>query len=641
MKTFLNLMLLVLLLALPSSAQNRTFTPNCFGINDTARIQRLIDLIEDNTGTIRLPYKDATRCAVNSITFPENITIDNSDGTGLWRNTSAVVTVLGPVVSPVGKPLFYGPGTTDFSGNTHIGTTSQPLLSDGQGGTTWGSFVGWDFIVQRDAQGKIDTAGYKVNGLQVVGSQAASISQVDLPDAGATYTTAERDLINDLKSKLNATLTALKTHGLIAVSPTDVSGLKAWYDASSIAQADNSAVTSWTDSSGNGWTVTQATGAAQPTLQTAELNGKPVVRFDGSDFLNVGNSFTLSSQSVTIFVVKKPVSAAAQKVFVSAGLTSSASTAILSYQQFQSTSTLSTHNALIQPSSPFGHQNFARWSYNVLRTSAGGTRFRVNGHESVLLPAPSLGVTEGLNIGAHYDSTVTPAVMFDGDIRAVIIYNTVLSDAGVALVENYLARENGVAPRLVVMDGDSMTRGSGASSDLSDNYPSQLAGLLSTGYDLVNVGVGGQTTADMIADAATEVDPLLTWQPRSAGLVVFWNTNDLHFSASVADTQARIQSYCTSRRAAGWKCIVGTILPRSSVGTPGTYEANRLIVNQWIRDNWSTFADGFFDPAADSRIGDAGDELNATFYNDPAHLNGTGYAIVADLVRAKVVALMP
>lgn len=65
-------------------------------------------------------------------------------------------------------------------------------------------------------------------------------------------------------------------------SPLDVAGLVAWYKASSIAQADASAVSSWADLSGNSRTLSQATGANQPTYRTAIVGGKPVVRFDGT-----------------------------------------------------------------------------------------------------------------------------------------------------------------------------------------------------------------------------------------------------------------------------------------------------------------------------------------------------------------------
>ena len=71
-------------------------------------------------------------------------------------------------------------------------------------------------------------------------------------------------------------------------SPTQIDGLKAWYDASTLTGSSGTAVSSWLDQSGNDAHMYQSTSAAQPTVQTGVLNGKPIVRFDGvDDFLNM------------------------------------------------------------------------------------------------------------------------------------------------------------------------------------------------------------------------------------------------------------------------------------------------------------------------------------------------------------------
>ncbi len=54
-------------------------------------------------------------------------------------------------------------------------------------------------------------------------------------------------------------------------------------DARYIAQADNTAVSTWSDRSASGYDFSQATGANQPTLQTGEVGGSSIVRFDGSN----------------------------------------------------------------------------------------------------------------------------------------------------------------------------------------------------------------------------------------------------------------------------------------------------------------------------------------------------------------------
>ncbi len=83
---------------------------------------------------------------------------------------------------------------------------------------------------------------------------------------------------------------------------------RAWYKADAISGADGDPVTTWTDSSGNGNNITQATSTARPLLKTAVLNGRAVVRFDGlgaapaGDFL--AGTFT-NSQPAEWFVVAK------------------------------------------------------------------------------------------------------------------------------------------------------------------------------------------------------------------------------------------------------------------------------------------------------------------------------------------------
>lgn len=118
-----------------SRAQQTVFVPVCSGTNDTAAFQTIINDGDSNPRTIKIPFKSdfTKRCKVTTITFPGNITLDNTDGSGVARDTPNVVTVLGPVVNPAGKRLFFGTGTTSFAGNTFVGTSGQARLSNGAG----------------------------------------------------------------------------------------------------------------------------------------------------------------------------------------------------------------------------------------------------------------------------------------------------------------------------------------------------------------------------------------------------------------------------------------------------------------------------------------------------------------------------
>jgi len=86
--------------------------------------------------------------------------------------------------------------------------------------------------------------------------------------------------------------------------PDEISGLLLWYKADSISGLyDNDKVSQWDDQSGNDNHATQGTSDYQPIYKTSILNGKPVVRFDGSnDFMSFTSALT--NVRTAIFVLK-------------------------------------------------------------------------------------------------------------------------------------------------------------------------------------------------------------------------------------------------------------------------------------------------------------------------------------------------
>jgi len=76
--------------------------------------------------------------------------------------------------------------------------------------------------------------------------------------------------------------------------------------------ADGDPVSTWSDRSGNGYTIEQTTASSRPTLQVSGINGCAAVRFDGSDdFLNGGNILNMGTNSLTMIVVAKRTSGSA------------------------------------------------------------------------------------------------------------------------------------------------------------------------------------------------------------------------------------------------------------------------------------------------------------------------------------------
>jgi hypothetical protein len=300
-------------------------------------------------------------------------------------------------------------------------------------------------------------------------------------------------------------------------------------------------------------------------------------------------------------------------------------------------------------STDFGNIATASWYHIVGRYHASLHKILVSVND-VTSMASVTGVVgdseEPLRIGAR---NASPLYSMDGKVDEVGFWRRCLDDAEVEWLYN---QGNGCyfpfhsAPRsassLVLCDGNSLTSGVGATPGV-DDYPTQLVGLLrlypaaGSNWRMRNFGAPSQTTTQMSADAARQIDGYTIGALRPKKVCVAWEiTNELYAGLSAETAYANFISYCTARRAVGWKVVALTVLPRSNDGTPGDFESKRQAVNSSLRQNWADFADALADVAADARIGDAGDELDTAYYPDRVHLNAAGYAIVAGIVHEAI-----
>lgn len=106
-------------------------------------------------------------------------------------------------------------------------------------------------------------------------------------------------------------------HGA-AFTPLNLSNLKFFIDPSNSSKVtlSGSNITQVVDSSTNAFVFAQATGASQPTIVTADLNGNNTMSFDGTnDFLscNIGSDLT----TVSLFIIARASTFGVFKVFVS------------------------------------------------------------------------------------------------------------------------------------------------------------------------------------------------------------------------------------------------------------------------------------------------------------------------------------
>lgn len=208
----------------------------------------------------------------------------------------------------------------------------------------------------------------------------------------------------------------------VAFVPTDIAGCKLWYNADSLVLNDTDPVSTWIDSSGNGNNAT-GSGTARPLYRTNIVNGKPVVRFDGSNDI-LTTSYVFAS-AYTLFVAYN------RSTLCPVGGGGIGGTGIL----WRSTIVWSDVG---QPSANLSSTPYTgAWSYAA---------FQYNGSRIVGMWLNAGNILSGLS-GAGSPSTTAFQLGngFDGysscDIRAAIVYDSVLGTTDRQTVETYLASQ--------------------------------------------------------------------------------------------------------------------------------------------------------------------------------------------------------
>jgi len=238
-------------------------------------------------------------------------------------------------------------------------------------------------------------------------------------------------------------------------SPSDISGLQLWLDATtglfdatsggSAVTTDGSAVARWEDQSGNGRHFTQSTSNDRPILKTSIQNNKNVVRFDGSNDNMIGPDSLKINVPISMFAVVSKRGGtnyqtiygngilAAQEagygIFISA--TSDNNGAFAS--QYRNLAPASTN--YFTATNPTTNQFFI--SSCLIDSSTNKVFFNNSAEDSVshAITATPQGIVA---IGARY--SVSPVVTFflNGDFAELLIYNSALSTANRESVRDYL-----------------------------------------------------------------------------------------------------------------------------------------------------------------------------------------------------------
>ena len=236
--------------------------------------------------------------------------------------------------------------------------------------------------------------------------------------------------------------------GAAAFSPADLSDLQLWFKADAITgKSDGDALTSWADESGNG---RNATMVANPTYETNEVNGQPVVRLNGSNQYGTIADFVYTLTGLTVFAVVKNDDEGTGHAYMGhydagAGQRSwylaRESTANDGQVQGVTSADGGSVNAKTYDG---GHRPKTDWHIAALRFDADTLEVFINGllqnsTKSTDGTVASLhNSTAALTIGAVLNSGAV-LIPHDGDIAELIVFDAALSAANRALVEEYLS----------------------------------------------------------------------------------------------------------------------------------------------------------------------------------------------------------
>lgn len=190
----------------------------------------------------------------------------------------------------------------------------------------------------------------------------------------------------------------------------------------------------------------------------------------------------------------------------------------------------------------------------------------------------------------------------------------------------------------IVCDGNSITAGySSGTTNSNSSYPSQMKlfltklGITAT---VTNIGVGGQTTLNMILDSAS-IDTLIVPGAQNI-LIASEGANDFFFNNStVQATYDRFISYCLNRMSAGWYVIVFSNLNRINAPTWGTsadLEVKVSAFNSMLEANYKNFCSRYVDIRRALPMLVPGSE----YMPDNVHPSNTGYALMGVTLAREV-----
>lgn len=355
---------------------------------------------------------DPTQYVTGEVVSGKLSTVTASGSLPISSASADSVTMVGRLIKP------YPPG------NVKINSSYFPVAILGAFGLTW---------AHRDR-------------LQQTGSDYIDFLDASIgPESGTTYNLRLYGELDTLLRTENA-LTGINydwtaeesDSGIIVVStpgglpPDSISGLLRWYDADTLSLTDGDFVSSWTDKSSFANHAVQANSANKPIFKAAIINGKNVVRFDGSnDYLSFSEILDTSGATAHFFIVAKQ-NASGSRAIVGTRPSSGNNGWVLRYQ---SATQLMYYHAGYSPNVTYNITD----KFNLIEVQRNGLNITVGADGTLdttqTVSGYSAGSLNETRIGGALSSLDT---YMSGDIAEIIIYDHVLTTIERNNIINYL-----------------------------------------------------------------------------------------------------------------------------------------------------------------------------------------------------------
>lgn len=234
-------------------------------------------------------------------------------------------------------------------------------------------------------------------------------------------------------------------------------------------------------------------------------------------------------------------------------------------------------------------------------------------------------------------SVSSPALNSGFKLSSMALYERALSDKEIRDSYQSLrdrALDSGIATasgyRVFCAEGDSITEAGGSAPYLFG--PNASPPILGNNFAISGSSIANLNSRAPMVDAVIPASPLAG---QKFVLHVLLGANDLGGGGGtglVAPFLTNLAAYLDARRAAGWKIVLGTILP----GTGSGFNTNRNLANPTLRTWLGVHCDAIADFAADPTIGTDAAASNTTYYSDGQHPAAPCYVIMEPILRAAV-----